>query len=76
MGHTPSLTSTDVIRVLERLGFQRVRQRGSHLRLRHPDNRAMTVPIYAGQNLGREIMGKISRDFELTRHEFLNALRE
>ena len=76
MGRAPALSSADVIRVLERLGFQRIRQRGSHLRLRHLDNRVVTVPIHAGQTLGRGILGKILRDAELTRQEFLNALRE
>ena len=76
MGRIPGLTSADVVRVLEMLGFQRLRQRGSHLRLRHPDNRIVTVPVHAGQDLGRGILGKILRDAELTRQEFLRALRE
>ena len=72
MGGVPALTSADVVRVLESFGFQRIRQRGSHLRLRHPDNRVVTVPIHAGQTLGRGIRAKILRGAELTRQEFLN----
>ena len=76
MGRAPALTSNDVVRVLEKLGFRRIRQRGSHLRLRHPDNRVVTVPIHAGQDLGRGILSKILRDADLTQQEFLTVLRE
>ncbi len=76
MGRAATLSSADTSRVLEGLGFQRIYQRGSHLRLRHPDTRVVTVPIHAGQNLGRGILGKILCDAELLRQEFPNALRE
>ena len=76
MGRAPALTPNDVVRVLEKLGFRRIRQRGSHLRLRHPDNRVVTVPIHAGQDLGRGILSKILRDADLTQQEFLTVLRE
>lgn len=75
MGRIPALTPDDVIRALHKLGFEVVRQRGSHVRMRHPDLRIVTVPVHAGQDLGRGILGKILRDAQLTRQEFLGALR-
>ncbi|HWG84885.1 MAG TPA: type II toxin-antitoxin system HicA family toxin [Deinococcales bacterium] len=38
----------EVVRRLERAGFRRERQRGSHLALRHPDGRTVIVPMHAG----------------------------
>lgn len=38
MPDLPALPPSDVIRALERAGFVRTRQRGSHLFLVHPDN--------------------------------------
>ncbi|MGJ3523231.1 type II toxin-antitoxin system HicA family toxin [Nitratidesulfovibrio sp. D1] len=38
------MTSREVIRRLEAAGFERVSQRGSHLKLRHPDGRIVVVP--------------------------------
>ncbi|WP_084457835.1 type II toxin-antitoxin system HicA family toxin [Desulfocurvus vexinensis] len=38
------MTSREVIRKLEQAGFQKVGQRGSHLKLRHPDGRTVIVP--------------------------------
>jgi predicted RNA binding protein YcfA (HicA-like mRNA interferase family) len=49
------LTARQVIRTLEKAGFQVQRQVGSHARLRHPDGRVVTVPIHAGQDIGRGV---------------------
>jgi predicted RNA binding protein YcfA (HicA-like mRNA interferase family) len=76
MGRIPALKSEEVIRVLAKAGFQTIRQRGSHVRLRHPDQRVVTVPAHLGQDLGRGILRKILRDAKLTPEEFLSLLRE
>ena len=68
------LRSDDVIRVLAGLGFEIVRQRGSHARLRYPDNRIVTVPSHRGSDLGRGITRKILRDAQVSTEEFLRAL--
>ncbi len=52
----------EVIRFLESLGFQQVRQRGSHKFFRHPDGRTATVPDHQGEDLGRGILAKVLRD--------------
>jgi predicted RNA binding protein YcfA (HicA-like mRNA interferase family) len=38
-------------RVLRKLGFARVRQRGSHVFYRHPGGRTTTVPHHKGRDL-------------------------
>nr|BAL57658.1 hypothetical conserved protein [uncultured Deinococcota bacterium] len=42
------ITGQELVRLLEEGGFQVVRVRGSHVRLRHPDGRATTVPVHPG----------------------------
>ncbi len=37
-----------MLAALGRAGFSIARTKGSHARLRHPDGRAVTVPVYAG----------------------------
>jgi len=49
----PTLKAGQVIRVLEKAGFEVARQRGSHVRLKHADGRVVTVPVHAGQDMGR-----------------------
>jgi predicted RNA binding protein YcfA (HicA-like mRNA interferase family) len=59
---------------LEKAGFEAVRQRGSHVRLRHSDGRVVTVPVHAGQDIGRGLLRKILRDADLSPEEFLELL--
>ncbi len=74
MSKLPVLKPAELVRLLERLGFQRLRQRGSHLYLRHPDGRATVVPIHRGEDLPPGLLRSILHDVELTREEFLNLL--
>ncbi|MYC07400.1 MAG: type II toxin-antitoxin system HicA family toxin [Chloroflexi bacterium] len=70
MSRMPSLAADEVLRALSRAGFQRIRQRGSHLMMRHPDGRTTVVPVHHRQIIGPGLMSKILRDTEMTREEF------
>jgi predicted RNA binding protein YcfA (HicA-like mRNA interferase family) len=70
----PVLRANQLIQALEQIGFQRTRQRGSHVRLRHTDGRVVTVPVHSGQDLGRGLLRKILRDAELTVDELLKLV--
>jgi predicted RNA binding protein YcfA (HicA-like mRNA interferase family) len=67
----PALTGRDVISVLERHGFAQTRQSGSHVVLKHPDGRRVTVPVHAGRDLGRGLLRQIMRDANLTVQDFV-----
>ena len=60
----------DVARVLERLGFARIRQSGSHVIYHHTDGRWTTVPIHKGRYLGKGILRKILKDVKISSGEF------
>ncbi len=60
-----------MIKFLENLGFEQVRQKGSHKFFRHPDGRTATVPDHKGEDLGRGITNKILKDAEATRENFV-----
>ena len=62
----PSTTAGQVVRILERHGFERVRQSGSHLLLRHADGRRVTVPMHKSKDLGRGLLARIMKDADLT----------
>jgi len=40
----PAMTFKNLIRKIQKLGFQQVRQKGSHIRFAHPDGRKTTIP--------------------------------
>ena len=69
----PRLTpakADEVIQVLEKLGFARIRQSGSHAVYRHTDGRWTTVPVHRGKDLGRGILRKMLKDVGLSTEEF------
>ena len=73
MNRLPALTAKELIRALEKAGFQMIRQRGSHVRLRHPDGRVVTVPVHAGQ-IGRGLLKKILRDARMSIEDLLKLI--
>ena len=56
MSRIPALRAREIVRALERLGFQVRRQRGSHIRLRHSDGRYASVPDHGSRELRREFI--------------------
>ena len=60
-----------VIKILHQLGFQKIRQHGSHAYYRHPDGRATVVPIHKGEDIGKGLMKKILQDVEVAWEDFI-----
>jgi predicted RNA binding protein YcfA (HicA-like mRNA interferase family) len=75
MPQLPIVTARILIAALEKEGFEIVRQKGSHLRLKHSDGRVVTVPVHPGQDIRRGLLRKILRDADITSHEFLDLLK-
>jgi predicted RNA binding protein YcfA (HicA-like mRNA interferase family) len=71
MGSLPVLKPFEVCRLLERLGFVAVRQRGSHVQYRHADGRGTTVPVHKGRDLAPPLLRQIARDIGLTVEELI-----
>jgi predicted RNA binding protein YcfA (HicA-like mRNA interferase family) len=71
MGSRSILKPSEVITVLERLGFMEARQKGRHKKFRHPDVRGTTVPCHPGRDISPILLRQIARDIGLTIEEFL-----
>lgn len=74
MTNWPTLKSSDITKGIKKAGFQLVRQKGSHARFEHEDGRATTVPVHAGQDVGRGLLKKILRDIEMSFEGFRRFL--
>lgn len=71
MTRLPRLKGKELVRLLEGLGFDVVRTRGSHFFLRHADGRVTTVPVHSGETLGSGLLRSILRDVELSADDLL-----
>jgi predicted RNA binding protein YcfA (HicA-like mRNA interferase family) len=63
-------------KVLLNLGFECVRQKGSHVFYRHPDGRTTTLPNHPGRDLARPLIREILREIELTPDGFREQLEK
>lgn len=64
------IRSTLLLSILDKKGFKKIHQTGSHVRLEHPNGRKTTVPIHSGENIGVGLLRKILRDTNISRSEF------
>ena len=64
MARLPILSGRELIRILNQIGYQEVRQRGSHIRLVCPGRAPVTIPNY--RTIDRRLLKKILRDAKLT----------
>ena len=72
MSKVPVLKPREVVAILERLGFQEVRQKGSHKQYRHPDGRGTSIPFHSGRDLSPILLRQISKDIGLSIEEILS----
>jgi predicted RNA binding protein YcfA (HicA-like mRNA interferase family) len=69
MSKFPAISGKQLIAVLNKLGFEVVRIKGSHHFLRHEDGRSTVVPVHSGETIGPGLLSKVLRDCELTRQQ-------
>ncbi len=63
-------------KLLLRLGFEKVRQKGSHAFYRHPEGRVTTVPHHKAKVLARPLIREILREIEITVEDYNNHLKK
>ncbi|MCA1840096.1 MAG: type II toxin-antitoxin system HicA family toxin [Actinobacteria bacterium] len=71
MSSIPVLKPREVAALLASLGFQEVRQRGSHRQFRHPDGRGTTVPFHSGRDVSPTLLRKIAKDIGISVEELI-----
>jgi predicted RNA binding protein YcfA (HicA-like mRNA interferase family) len=71
MTKSPVLKPKEVAAILNKLGFEEIRQRGSHKQYRHTDGRRTTVPFHAGRDISPLLLRQIAKDIGLTIEEFM-----
>ena len=80
MPKLPQVSGTEVVRLLESLGYTRIRQRGSHVALRKVTSLGehnITIPIHKVITKGtlNDIITKVSLWNNITKEELINHLQ-
>lgn len=71
----PRISGEAAVKVLTKIGYNVVRQKGSHLRLKDPDNpshKPVTVPLHKSIKPG--LLRRIIKDAGLSVKEFIELL--
>jgi len=71
-GKLPLLSGQEIVNALQRIGYYVRRQKGSHIRLYHPERLPVTVPAH--QEVDRRTLKSILRAANLTVEEFKKLL--
>jgi predicted RNA binding protein YcfA (HicA-like mRNA interferase family) len=74
MSKLPSLTASQLISALQKIGFIIARVKGSHNILIHADGRRTVIPVHSGQDIGIGLLSQILRDCQLTKDELRSLL--
>ncbi|MCP8308178.1 MAG: type II toxin-antitoxin system HicA family toxin [archaeon] len=66
----------EVIKALSKIGFKPIRQRGSHLIMKHDDGRLTVIPVHKGEEIGRGLLRKIAFDAKIEPEELIKLIEE
>ena len=62
-------------KLLFKLGFESIRQKGSHVFYKHPDGRTTTIPHHGGRDLTKPLIKEILREIEVSNIEYNEYLK-
>ena len=66
------ISGRKLCKILEKLGFERIYGKGSHIRFRHADGRRTVVPVHGNEEIGVSLLREILRQIKISREEFEN----
>jgi predicted RNA binding protein YcfA (HicA-like mRNA interferase family) len=76
MSNIKNLTGAELISILQKLGFEIIRIKGSHHILRHIDGRRTVVPVHKGETIGIGLLMKVLKDVEISKTEFIELINK
>jgi predicted RNA binding protein YcfA (HicA-like mRNA interferase family) len=72
MSRLPVCSGVDAVRAFRKIGYEVDHQTGSHMILRHPSGRRLTVPNH--RELAKGTLRALIRDAGLTKEQFVELL--
>ncbi len=69
MTKLPILSGKEVCKALSKMGFNPIRQKGSHVFMKHTDGRSTVVPM--NTQIGRGLLKRILNEIDVDTDEFM-----
>ena len=70
------ISGRKMCKILERLGFEKIYGKGSHVRFKHLDGRRTVVPVHSNEDLSIGLIGSILKQVNLSREDYDVLRRE
>ena len=70
------ISGKKLCKILEKLGFEKIYGKGSHVRYRHSDGRRTVVPVHGNEEIGVSLLREILRQIKLNREDYEDLRRE
>ena len=64
------ISGRKLCKLVEKLGFEKIHQVGSHARYNHPDGRLTVVPVHGDEELGKGLLAEILKQIKLDREDY------
>lgn len=74
MTRLPQISGKELCKILEKLGFQKVQAKGSHVRFIHQDGRKTVVPVHGNEDIKISLLSAILKQTKISRED-LEKLR-
>ncbi|MDN5310595.1 MAG: hypothetical protein PWP14_1989 [Methanolobus sp.] len=70
----PRVTAKQLIKVVQAVGFEPVRQSGSHMIFRNHEAKRIVIPYHTGKCLHPKLVSSILKDIDLSVEDFKKML--
>ena len=74
MSRLPKISGKELCKIIEKLGFEKIFGKGSHVRFKHTDGRRTVVPIHGDEDIGPGLLLAILKQIKMPREEFEKLL--
>ena len=64
------ISGKELCKIIEKLGFEKIYGKGSHVRFKHIDGRRTVVPVHGNEDLGKGLLNDILKQIKLSKEEY------
>ena len=70
-----TISGKDLCKILEKIGFEKIYGKGSHIRFKHCDGRRTVIPVHGNEKLGKGLLIEILKQIKISKEEFIELCK-